>query len=247
RDVPIVGGSSADDDARGDWRQLANGEAGNDLVVAGAMFASGSLSFAYQSGYTPTDQTGTVTSAEHRIVRTIDDRPAAEVYNEWTDGLIAEHLAKPGSIFRKTTLAPVGRPQHVGNGVPHFLLAHPEKVGADGSLALFAAIEQGERIYLMRGSTESLIARAGRVARATLEESEAQNGEPVGALVVYCAGCMLNVRPKMERVTQSLRTALGEAAYLGMFTFGEQGCFARGANRHSNLMISVITFGNAHA
>jgi hypothetical protein len=64
-----------------------------------------------------------------------------------------------------------------------------------------------------------------------------------GALVIYCAGCMLGIQPRMQEVVESLRGALGERPFLGTFTFGEQGCFVGGENRHGNLMISVLTFG----
>jgi hypothetical protein len=54
---------------------------------------------------------------------------------------------------------------------------------------------------------------------------------------------MLGIQPRMQEVVESLRGALGERPFLGTFTFGEQGCFVGGENRHGNLMISVLTFG----
>ena len=63
-----------------------------------------------------------------------------------------------------------------------------------------------------------------------------------GALVVYCAGCMLTVQDDMARVADVIAEALGEAPFLGTFTFGEQGCFVGGENHHGNLMISVVVF-----
>ena len=63
-----------------------------------------------------------------------------------------------------------------------------------------------------------------------------------GALVIYCAGCMLTVQDEMEEVAAEVREALGGKPFLGAFTFGEQGCFTGGENRHGNLMISVVVF-----
>jgi len=44
-------------------------------------------------------------------------------------------------------------------------------------------------------------------------------------------------------VVDGLREALSGLPFLGSFTFGEQGCFVRGTNRHGNLGISVVLLG----
>jgi hypothetical protein len=246
-EVPVVGGSSADDDASGHWKQLANGTVYEDAVVVSALFASQPLSLAFQSGYTPTDCVGRVTEANNRTLSRIDERPAAEVYNEWTGGLIDEELKSTGSVFRKTTLAPLGRIQESPSGVPRYLLAHPESVLGNGALTVFARVKEGERICLMRGSSDGLLARAERVARTALDLSEPRIATAAGALVIYCGGCMLTVEAQMGRVAAGLNEALRGAPFLGLFSFGEQGAFVPGDNRHSNLMVSVVTFGDGHA
>jgi hypothetical protein len=110
-------------------------------------------------------------------------------------------------------------------------------------LSFFAELHEGDEIWLMTGSVKSLVERAGRVAKATLDTWAPSTAPPSGALVVYCAGCMLAVQPQLDDVVAELTKALRGAPFLGTFTFGEQGCFARGENRHSNLMISVVAFG----
>jgi hypothetical protein len=57
---------------------------------------------------------------------------------------------------------------------------------------------------------------------------------------------MLAVRAEIEQVQRSLTEALPGLPYLVAFTFGEQGCFADGYNRHGNLMISAVLFGQQH-
>ncbi len=51
----------------------------------------------------------------------------------------------------------------------------------------------------------------------------------------------------MDDVVGHLNDALDGHPFLGSFTFGEQGCFIGGENRHGNLMISVLLLGNAPA
>ncbi len=63
-------------------------------------------------------------------------------------------------------------------------------------------------------------------------------------MIVYCAGCMLTVQNEMDRVVKELNDTLNGSPFLGTFTFGEQGCFIGGENRHGNLMISAVIFSD---
>jgi hypothetical protein len=94
----------------------------------------------------------------------------------------------------------------------------------------------------MRGSADSLVARAGRVVQQARDDA---GGDVAGALVVYCGGCMLAVRDRMPEVQASINEALGEVPWLGVFTFGEQGVPTGGRAKHGNLMISCTAFGKA--
>ena len=63
-----------------------------------------------------------------------------------------------------------------------------------------------------------------------------------GALIIYCAGCMMAVHNEMQTVVKGFRKALGSQPFLGLHTFGEQGCAVPGENLHANLMMSIIVF-----
>jgi hypothetical protein len=242
-DVPIIGGSSADNTVEGHWKQFANGRVYSDAVVVTVMFPSVKTAFAFLSGYAPTDIRGKATRAEGRTVYEIDGLPAAEVYNEWTGGAISEALPDGGNVLSLTTLYPVGRVVGSVSGVPYYRLSHPDAVTPEGALSFFSEIQAGEQLVLMTGSQESLISRAGRVAQAAMDSQKMTPSDISGGLVVYCAGCMLTVRSDMEQVVAGVKEVLGGKPFLGVFTFGEQGCFTGGENRHGNLMISVIVFG----
>ena len=100
----------------------------------------------------------------------------------------------------------------------------------------------GDLGHRRRGTADSLVSRAGRVATSALRSGGIDASSVAGGLVVYCAGCMLAVQEEMDGVVQQMRAALGDAPFLGTFTFGEQGCFVGGDNYHGNLMISVVVF-----
>jgi hypothetical protein len=241
--VPVFGGSAADNAVAGDWCVFAQEASIGDGVVVSVLFPTTRIAYAFHSGYEPTDSIGRVTAASGRVVREIDGRPAAAVYDDWCEGLIAEvRAAGGGSVLERTTLSPLGRVVGEAAGLPYYQLSHLSDVLADDSIGLFTEVQEGDELTLMRGSKESLVARAGRVAASAAQTQFSSLEEIAGALVVFCAGCMLTVQDQMDQVAAGLREALGGAPLLGAFTFGEQGCFVGGENRHGNLMISTILF-----
>jgi hypothetical protein len=128
------------------------------------------------------------------------------------------------------------------DGIQHYLLVHPDAVLPGGGLTTFATIEEGTRVYCMRGDRERLIERAGRVVRDAAENLPDGPSSLAGGLLVYCAGCMLAVGEEMPRVAEAVCDSFGGKPFLGCFTFGEQGALVN-RNVHGNLMISAIAFG----
>lgn len=254
-DVPVAGGSAADNTVSGRWRQFTRDTVTDDGVVVTVLFPSTEILFAFHSGYEPTAAKGVITKsggfvetqmrgeatkASKRILVEIDNKPAAQVYNEWAGGIIEGELECGGNILQQSTLNPLGKIAGYIADVPYYQLTHPETVTPDGAITLFADIDQGDEVVLMQGTIESLIARAGRVALSALETNMCDSTEIAGAFVVYCAGCMLAVQHRLDEVVESFKTALPGVPFLGTFSFGEQGCFLSGENRHGNLMISVL-------
>ena len=255
-DVPVTGGSSADNTVSGLWKQCVQDRIYTNAVVLTVLFPSTEVIFAFHSGYEPTEQKGVVTkmgtldnegnldesALEGRMVLEIDHRPAMEVYNEWCGGILNDVVSTGGNILTRTTLYPLGRVAgHVGK-IPYFQLSHPDSATERGAFTAFSNICVGDELVLMHGTVESLITRAGRVAASTLDTHGIDHKDIAGALVVYCAGCMLTVRERLGEVVDGLKQALPQTPFLGIYTFGEQGCFLGGENRHGNLMISVLLF-----
>jgi len=241
--VPIIGGSSGDNTIAGDWWQFSSDRSMKEGVLVVAMYPECEVSVSFHSGYAPTDHKGVVTAAEGRILKMIDNKPAAEVYNQWTNGLIDPWM-NGGNILAASTFRPLGREAGRIQDIPYFALMHPEQVLTDGSMTLFSDVAKGEAIALMEGSPESLTRRAGSVAKGIISRESWRQEQLAGALVVYCAGCMLGVRDRLDEVSLGLHEAMQGADFQTIFTFGEQGCFIDGVNRHANLMISVTIFAN---
>ncbi|MCY4336818.1 MAG: FIST C-terminal domain-containing protein [Litoreibacter sp.] len=245
-DVPIIGGSAADDTVSGRWSVSDTQDTHNAGIVVSALFCSTPLHIAYQSGYEPTPHTGVATKTHGRTLLEIDGKPAAQVYTSWNQGTVpTAKLGEPVNILSQATLWPVGRQTSSLCDVPYFLLAHPCASNPDGSIELFAEINEGERLTQMTGNKDVLAARGGRVAEFALKSGNVPNHQVEGALVVYCGGCMLAVQDQLEDVYSGVNKALDDKPFLGVFTFGEQGRVHGVGNRHGNLMISCVAFSKS--
>ena len=223
-DVPVAGGSSGDNSVSGNWKQFTREDVCTDSVVVTVLFPSTEILFAFHSGYEPTGTKGVITraggymatgskgiatEASRRVLTEIDGSPAAEVYNAWTNGKISDQIrAGGGNILQQSTLHPLGRVAGYIGEIPYYQLSHPDSVTADGAMTLFSDICKGDEIVMMQGTTDSLISRAGRVALSTLETNMTAPEDIAGAVVVYCAGCMLAVRDRLDEVVESFRAAL---------------------------------------
>ena len=240
RDVPIIGGSAADNSVSGDWYVLTSDQSGQQGVVVSTLFPSTEVSFAYLNGYAPTAHHGTVTKVDGRKLIEIDGRPALEVYDAWTDAdFDTPASGSTENILSAATLWPIGREVSQVQGIANYLLAHPAISNGDGSIDLFADLYEGETITQMTGTSTALAERAERVAR----QARPGRGTGIaGALMVYCGGCMLSIRDKMDVVLSGTTAALDGAPFLTHFSFGEQGQIVGGGNRHGNLMISCLVF-----
>lgn len=238
--VPIAGGSTADNTIQGNWKQFSSAEVMDSGIIVTAMYPSAGVCMSFHNGYFPTENTGIVTKVDDRTLYEIDGKPAAKVYNEWTNGAMDDFMSG-GNILGASSLYPLGRFAGNMGDLDYHRLTHPETITAEGAITLFSTLDEGDEIIQMTGTRKSLISRAGIVAKAALEIGRTEKDNICGGLVVYCAGCMLTVQDEMDRVAEEI-TKVIDVPFLGVFTFGEQGCFYSGENHHGNLMISVVLF-----
>lgn len=238
---PIVGGSSADNDVSGRWRQLGPDGPMSDGLIVGVLSPSSRIGCAFQSGYEPAGPSGVITAVTGREILSIDGKPAAGVYNQWIGGRIDEQLLHGGSILAGTTMFPLATDGGRVDGVSHYLLIHPEMATSTGTLRTFRNTESGARVYAMKGDRGRLVDRAGRVAGQAVRLLPPSHAAAAGALVVYCGGCRMAIGEDIHKVSAAVAGQLGDAPFIGCFTFGEQGRLLD-RNVHGNLMISAVVF-----
>ncbi|MEA1937742.1 MAG: FIST N-terminal domain-containing protein [Pseudomonadota bacterium] len=241
--VPIVGGSAADNTVSGDWKIFGRDGVNANAVLVGAFFVSGNVGIAVHNGYLPTSMQGRITKSDGRIILEIDNEPASAVYNRWTNGLVSDLLETGGNILSRSTLTPLGHVVDKVNDIPQYLLLHPNQITKEGGVELFANAPQGKMIVLMTGDRKSLINRAERVMESAIQQQKFTSSDIVGALMIYCAGCLLTIDDGINEVAENVGRCLNKRPFLGGFTFGEHSCFIGRGNHFGNLMISAIVFG----
>ena len=251
RKIEIIGGSSADNDVSGSWKQW-NSEVG--VVSNGVPFVishcSAQVKGSAFTGYSATPKTGKVTKINgSRHIITIDDKPAGQVYDEWTSGHFKYMWCDPddSNILGPSSVYPLG--QVVGKDWDNeevFRTLHPHLlIKKDQSLTVFADVHEGQNICMMTGTKENIQTRISTVASNVLRSTGIRMSEIRGALVVFCAGAMMYVgKDGMNAACRKLDKTLGGANYLGLHTFGEQGPFPDGTNKHGNLMFSALVFSS---
>ncbi len=242
--VPVYGGSAADDDLSGTWGLLHGSQLLREGFVVAGFHTLRPVRGDFLGGYLPAGPKGRITRCEGRRIHEIDGQPAAEVYNRWTRGSLREAL-KPGGggVLAETSLHPLARQVDSVLGVPLYLLSHPEAVAEDGrALDFFTRFTEGDEVLLMQGTEGSLVRRAGRLVHSALGAAEPE--VLAGSILVYCGGCVGAILDRADEVAAQYKDAVAGSPFLGIATFGEQGCFAgtEVCNRHGNLMSDVLLF-----
>lgn len=240
-EVPVYGGSAADDTLSGAWRVFANGVVCQEgFLLIGVSSLRAPLG-SFLGGFLPAEHSGTITKVDARTILELDGKPAASVYNAWTDGLIARELTTGGTVLLKTNLHPLARSLGESYGMPRRLLSHPHQVIAgSGALSCFTEFSRGDRVTLMTSTREPLVTRVRRAAQRARGSSTVR---PHGALLIYCGGSLSGLLDQADQIAAEFTAELDGAPFIGIATFGEQGAFfTKSESWHGNLMCSVVLF-----
>jgi hypothetical protein len=239
---PVTGGSAADEGRSGLWCEIATGGTATDGIAVAALFPSGDVETVFQGGFEATERSGIVTQVRGREIFEIDGRRAADVYNEWTDGLIGAKAKTGGLISPETAMFPLGIEIGEMDGVPNYLLIHPKLATAEGSIVAYALVDKGVRLHLMRGDKIRLAERAGLVATQAVANLRGGESALAGAVMHFCAGCQGAVWDSLPAVAADIAKKLDRKPFLLSFTYGEVGCLSE-RNIYGNMMISAAVFG----
>jgi len=249
KEIPVVGGSAFDDDASGKWRQFADDDIYVNGVVLTAFYTDLKIGWAYEAGYQKTQYRGIITKAKERTIYEIDNRPALDVYDEWTGGLVSEVSAGSDEDtiveIEKTALYPFAKIMSGKHREIHYVPMHPYLWNMeDGSITLGVNVHPGEEVTVMLGTWERNLHHCQTTPNNALLSKNIKRGEGYFAIYSYCLGKMLTI-PEEERskIPLMVNSALGDMPWIGANTGGEQGLLEGVGNEHAGLVNDIIIFG----
>lgn len=247
-ELAVIGGSSADNDVSGMWKQMSSV---SGVTSEGCAFALCWPSVLVHTGfgcvYAPTCHTGTITemNGDRRIV-TIDGEPAALVYNRWNGGAFQQQLEDKAdcNILAPSTFMPLGVPCGYDlDGDPTFIVAHPHLIKTDDkSLITFKNLNIGEELTALVSTPGKLVAQISKAADAVVMSAPFDKEDILGSYQILCGGVMMAIKEDMPVVVEKLGISLGFKPTMGGCTFGEQASFKDGRPGHGNLMFTALLF-----
>lgn len=246
--IPIVGGIASGDEAyTGGWGVFANDSFYTKGVVVAPIYTDLKIGYIYLAGFNPTESRGTVTAFEkgqERIIKTIDDKPAGVVLNDWLGGMLQKHLGTSDIIIPEMGVHPLGLKIVETGGYINWSLIYPWWYHPDNSLTVGVSAPKDETVYLLEGNPELLIKRPGLTARLARSRGRITEEEIAGVVMDHCGGTMRAIpRNRVPELVPIINEAIGNAPFIGTFNSGNYGCFSGVGNRYGNMMVNMIVFG----
>lgn len=234
---PLVGASASDNLRFSRTFVYCNHELLSD--AAAGILLGGRLNFGLgtKHGWKPLGKPRAVTKSRGNIIYSIDNRPAAKIYEEYLARNIPE-LKK--ELKRISVLYPIG--VYLA-GEKEYLLRNILSIEDDGSLKLQGNVDEGSLIRLMIGTKESCLEAAGQAVNA------AKRVKTDFALVFDSVSRYILLRREANKELEIIKEGLGkETPIMGLYTYGEQAPLTAisyyGRAYFHNQTVTVLTIGS---
>ena len=234
-DVPMFGGSSADDDLTGKWKIYTNDGIFSEGVAVAFFYTNKKIINEYTGKYHETVNSGVITKIKgRRTLKEIDGIPAMKKYAEWT-GLKTRELMGD-KILTASILKPMGVKTPTGNVT---LIRHPMAGNADYSINLGNDLSVNTAVIQMQATLDELI----EAPKLTLRKLKSKlPSEPAAYLFIHCGGRKIAIGDRINEVAKLVKEEAGDVPYIMPFTFGEYGRAEHEANNMGGLMLSETAF-----
>ena len=237
-DVPVFGGSAADNTVEGKWSILNDGEAFADGCVIAIFYTNGEMKNLYTGAYHETENAGIITKVEgRRTLVEIDHEPALKKYAEWTGQNVNDIMG--GNLLTATITAPLGVKDPIGKVTA---IRHPMAGNDDYSMNIGADLVTNTAVIQMENTPEGILkANAETVAIV----SELMNTDINSYFLIHCGGRRLGlaIAGIEEKIYPEIKKAIPDKEFLMVFTFGEYGRGDHSSNTVGGLSLSFTAVG----
>lgn len=235
-DVPMFGGSAADDNLSGEWKIITSEGIYSEGVAVAFFYTNKEMKNEYTGKYHETVNSGVITEIKgKRTLKKINGIPAMKQYAEWT-GLKTKNLME-NQILTASILKPLGVKTISGSVT---IIRHPMNGNSDYSIDVGNDLSVNTAVIQMQANVEELI-KAPKLALRKLKSK--LESKPVAYLLVHCGGRKIAIGERINEVAKLVKEEAGDVPYIMPFTFGEYGRPEHEANCLGGLMLSMIGFG----
>jgi len=248
KSVSLVGGTPSTN-SFGGGAVIANDQVYRHGTVVGTIYSTHKAGSAFYSGFEDSRKSGKVTDAKGRLLITIDNKPAQEVYKKWGEGKFDHLLSKTEDLATmETAVAPLAKRIQTKDGQKHLVTIRPQKFMANGSLTMGGDVSVGETLYYVEGTKDSLVKHAGVVTEKAIVSGAIAASDLAGGLQIYCAGAstVIGLRDggSAPEMVAEIKKAMNGKPFIGGFSSAEQGQIRGLGFFNSNLMSSMVVFSN---
>ena len=236
--IPVFGGSAADNTVEGKWSILNDGESFADGVAIAIFYTDGLMKNIYTGAYHETDNVGVITKINgDRTLVEIDHEPALKKYAEWTSKDV-ESL-KGNNLLTETICAPLGVKDPIGKVTA---VRHPMFGNDDYSMNIGANLAVNTAVIQLSNTPEGIL-KANEETINSL--NTLMNNEEKSYFLVHCGGRRLGLAlSKIEdQIYPEVKKAIPDKEFLMVFTFGEYGTGDHSSNTVGGLSLSYTGFG----
>ncbi len=226
-EVPMFGGSAADDAVVGEWKVFCENKSFGDGCAVALFYTTKEIKNVFTGAYEETDNVGIITKVEEdRKIVEIDGVPALKKYAEWT-GLNADELMGQNLLVASIPMA-LGVKTIQGDlmAVRHPMIGNP-----DYSFNVGAKMAEKTAVIQLTTDVDGLIEGAVKTIKELKQDFKAE-----AMFLVHCGGRKLHIGERVDEDFVAIKNAAGETPFIVAFTFGEYG-----QNNHSGATIGGLS------
>ena len=237
-DVPVFGGSAADNTVEGKWSILNDGEIYSDGCVIAIFYTNSKIANLYTGAYHETKNAGIITKVSgSRTLVEIDHEKALKKYAEWTNKDV-ESL-KGNNLLTETICAPLGVKDPIGKVTA---VRHPMFGNDDYSMNIGADLAINTAVIQLSNTPEGIL-KANE--ETILKVNELMNDDIQSYFLVHCGGRRLGLALANieDKIYPEVKKIIPDKEFLMVFTFGEYGRGDHSSNTVGGLSLSYTAIG----
>ena len=230
--VPVFGGSAADNTVEGKWSILNDGEAFADGLTIAIFYTKGT------GAYHETNNVGVITKVrDERTLVEIDHEPALKKYAEWIGKTVESLMGN--NLLTETICAPLGVKDPIGKVTA---VRHPMFGNDDLSMNIGANLALNTAVIQLSNTPEGIL----KANEETINNlNKLMVSEVNSYFLVHCGGRRLGLALSQieDRIYPEVKKVIPDKEFLMVFTFGEYGTGDHSSNTVGGLSLSYTAFG----